>query len=332
MRDPVDRRDRLALVNTVLAARRYFLDGATKSEIANELGLSRFKVARLLDDALRDGIVRIEIDPVPEIDEVLSRELAVTHGLRSAVVVRTVDGPGEFQRSQLGRAAASVLADSLDDDDVLGISWGRTLHSMIGHLPQLPGCAVVQIVGIVPSLELNVNSLELVRRLAARAGGPVYPLPVPLIVEDAAVATALRGDANIARTMSMFPKLTRALVGIGAWDAGRLDPARVTVRRRCGDRGRGRRRRRLLFGAPRRRRRRGPGGWHPGALHRHQRRRAAAGTRTSSPCRPAGARSRRSARPCAVGSSIASSRPRTPHVRCSARATTHPAPAERRSP
>ena len=93
MPDPVDRRDRLALVNTVLAARRYFLDGATKSEIANELGLSRFKVARLLDDALRDGIVRIEIDAVPEVDEVLSRELAVALGIRSAVVVRTVEDP-----------------------------------------------------------------------------------------------------------------------------------------------------------------------------------------------------------------------------------------------
>ena len=220
MPDPVDRRDRLALVNTVLAARRYFLDGATKSEIANELGLSRFKVARLLDDALRDGIVRIEIDAVPEVDEVLSRELAVALGIRSAVVVRTVEGPGEFQRSQLGRAAASVLADSLDDDDVLGISWGRTLHSMIGHMPQLPGCSVVQIVGIVPSLELNVNSLELVRRLAARAGGAVYPLPVPLIVEDAAVAAGLRADPHVARTIAMFPKVTRALVGIGAWTKG----------------------------------------------------------------------------------------------------------------
>jgi DNA-binding transcriptional regulator LsrR (DeoR family) len=218
--DPVDRRDRLALVNTVLAARRYFLDGATKSEIANELGLSRFKVARLLDDALRDGIVRIEIDAVPEVDEVLSRELAVALAIRSAVVVRTVEGPGEFQRSQLGRAAASVLADSLDDDDVLGISWGRTLHSMIGHMPQLPGCAVVQIVGIVPSLELNVNSLELVRGLAARAGGAVYPLPVPLIVEDAAVAASLRADPHVARTIAMFPKVTRALVGIGAWTMG----------------------------------------------------------------------------------------------------------------
>jgi len=45
----------------VLAARRYFLDGASKIEIAQELGISRFRVARLLDAALRDGIVRIEI-------------------------------------------------------------------------------------------------------------------------------------------------------------------------------------------------------------------------------------------------------------------------------
>ena len=220
MPDPVDRRDRLALVNTVMAARRYFLDGATKSEIAAELGLSRFKVARLLDDALRDGIVRIEIDSVPEIDEVLSRELAVAHGIRSAVVVRTVDGPPDFQRSQLGRTAATALAEALDDDDVIGISWGRSLHAMVGQLPQMPACDVVQLVGIVPSLELNVNSLELVRRLAGRAGGAVYALYVPLIVESPEVAAALRADPHVRRTLAMFPKVTRALVGIGAWEDG----------------------------------------------------------------------------------------------------------------
>ena len=67
---------RLHLVNTVLAARRYYLDGASKSEIAIELGISRFKVARLLDKARRDGIVRIDIDPLPELDLDLGDELA----------------------------------------------------------------------------------------------------------------------------------------------------------------------------------------------------------------------------------------------------------------
>lgn len=211
---------RPGLISMVIAARRYFLDGATKSEIAEELGISRFKVARLLDDAMREGVVRIEIDPVPDVEMAMSRELAVAYDLRSALVVRTQGAPSDFQRALIGRVAATVLADALDDSDVLGISWGRTLHSMIGHLPQLPAVSVVQLVGIVPSLELNVNTLELVRRLAGRAGGDVYPLAVPLLVEDAEVASRLRRDSHVQRTMSQFGRVTRAIVGIGAWAPG----------------------------------------------------------------------------------------------------------------
>ena len=66
---------RLQVVATVVAARRYFLDGASKSEIAEELGISRFKVARLLEAARRDGIVRIEIGTPSDIDVELSTEL-----------------------------------------------------------------------------------------------------------------------------------------------------------------------------------------------------------------------------------------------------------------
>ena len=47
---------------TATVARRYYLDGASKSDIAAELGLSRFKVARLLDRARATGLVRIELD------------------------------------------------------------------------------------------------------------------------------------------------------------------------------------------------------------------------------------------------------------------------------
>jgi DNA-binding transcriptional regulator LsrR (DeoR family) len=210
---------RLHVVTTVLAARRYFIDGASKSEIAQELGISRFKVARLLDAARRDGIVRIEIGAPPEIDIKLSSELAARYGLRDALVVRPIDGPDEFRRAQLGRACAELLTQTLEANDVLGISWGRTLHSMVGHLTKLPGCTVVQIVGSVPTLELDVNSMELVRRVGDCAGGPVYPLPVPLLVESPEMAVALRGDPHIHKTIAMFDRLTKAVVGIGAWTA-----------------------------------------------------------------------------------------------------------------
>ena len=51
-----------ALVLTATVARRYYLDGISKSDIAAELDLSRFKVARLLDQARASGLVRIELD------------------------------------------------------------------------------------------------------------------------------------------------------------------------------------------------------------------------------------------------------------------------------
>ena len=220
---PLDRSEgratRLQVVNTVLAARRYFLDGASKSEIAQELGISRFKVARLLEAARRDGVVRIEIGTPSDIDLDLSGELTARYGLRDALVVRAIDGTDEFKRDQLGRACAELLTETLEASDVLGISWGRTLHSMVGHLTRLPGCTVVQIVGSVPTLELDINSMEVVRRVADCSGGPVYPLPVPLLVDSPEMAAALRSDPHVHKTIAMFDRLTIAVVGIGAWTA-----------------------------------------------------------------------------------------------------------------
>jgi hypothetical protein len=42
-------------------ARRYYLQEQSKVDIAALLGISRFKVARLLDEARSTGLVRIEI-------------------------------------------------------------------------------------------------------------------------------------------------------------------------------------------------------------------------------------------------------------------------------
>ena len=51
-----------SLVLSATVARRYYFDGVSKSDIATELGLSRFKVARLLGHARASGLVRIELD------------------------------------------------------------------------------------------------------------------------------------------------------------------------------------------------------------------------------------------------------------------------------
>ena len=42
-------------------ARQFYIEGVSKIDIADRLGISRFRVARLLDSARETGMVRIEI-------------------------------------------------------------------------------------------------------------------------------------------------------------------------------------------------------------------------------------------------------------------------------
>ena len=81
-----------ASVLAATVARRYYLEGASKSEIAQQLGLSRFKVARVLDHARSSGLVRIELHYDGEIDLDLSVRLASHLKLRRCLVV---DAPEE---------------------------------------------------------------------------------------------------------------------------------------------------------------------------------------------------------------------------------------------
>src|ERR1700757_818964 len=68
-------------------ARQFYLEGVSKVDIASRLGISRFRVARLLDSARESGLVRIEIGlPGGALDAGLSAELCSVFGLRHAFV------------------------------------------------------------------------------------------------------------------------------------------------------------------------------------------------------------------------------------------------------
>jgi DNA-binding transcriptional regulator LsrR (DeoR family) len=207
------------VVQLALVARRYFIDGRNKSDIAKQFGISRFKVARLLEEARARDMVRVEIAlPPTELDLGLCTGLVERYGLHRAFVLQDRHLPPDAAREQLGALTASVLAETLHEGSVLGIAWGRILDKMADALQELPSCAVVQVVGGMPLAGISLNSLDLVRRVAARARGPVYSLHAPMIAPDATTASRLRNDPQVGQTIGMFSKLTCAVVAIGSWD------------------------------------------------------------------------------------------------------------------
>jgi DNA-binding transcriptional regulator LsrR (DeoR family) len=201
-------------------ARQYYLDGASKVDIADRLGISRFRVARLLESARESGMVRIEIGlPGGNLDAGLSAELCAAFGLRHAFVFDVPDEDESALRLRLGEAAGQALTDIITPDDVLGMSWARSLSGLVAALTRFPPCPIVQLTGAVPRPDGN-DLLDLVRGVARIGGGPAHVFYAPMIVDDAEIAAAIRRQPDVADAIGLVPSVTIALLSIGAWAPG----------------------------------------------------------------------------------------------------------------
>lgn len=208
------------LVLTATVARKYYIDGRSKVEIADELGISRFKVARLLEQALSTGLVRIEIGHPGSIDIDLSSRLRSHLGLHTAIVVDTAEEDPAVLRDLLGSAAGDLLKETVTRDDVLGLAWARAVASAVAMITSMPPVPVVQLTGSLPREDLAVTSIEIVRDIARHTGAAVSFFYAPFLLPDAATAATLRQQPDIARAMARFASVTKAVVGLGAWRQG----------------------------------------------------------------------------------------------------------------
>jgi DNA-binding transcriptional regulator LsrR (DeoR family) len=206
------------LVLTASVARRYYLDGRSKVEIAEEFALSRFKVARLLDDARSTGLVRIEIGHPGVVDVELSARLMEALGLTHCIVTDTPDDHPATLREHLGAAAAELLTEIVTPEDVLGLSWARSVSAMAGELRVLAPVPVVQLTGALARPGADDSSIELVREVARVGGGPAYFFYAPMAVSDPITARALRGQPEVARAFGLIGSVTKAVAGVGAWE------------------------------------------------------------------------------------------------------------------
>jgi DNA-binding transcriptional regulator LsrR (DeoR family) len=209
---------------TARLARRYYIDGVSKSDIADEFGVSRFKVARMLEKARSSGLVRIELHYDGDIDLGRSVHLASKLGLRRCLVIDSPDGDEALLRANLGRVAAGLLEEITEADDVLGLAWSRTTMAMRSALTTLAPCDVVQLTGALSRPDIDESSIELVRDVARITKGRAFYFYAPMIVPEAETARSLRSQSEVAQAMARYDDLTKAVITTGAWM-----PAQSTV-------------------------------------------------------------------------------------------------------
>lgn len=207
---------------TSQVARLFFDRQLSKTEIASRLGISRFRVARLVEQALARGLVRIEFRDVPPQDRVAARTIEEHWGVDLCIVARA-EGPAVDPLASLARLAGSVIGDLIGEGAVVGIAWGSTLAAVVDEIPRRddPTIAVVQLAGSSIRLPRDRTPGELARRLAERLGGVYHALFAPAFVESQELRDALCRQPEIRATLGWFSRLDLAIIGIGAYVEGR---------------------------------------------------------------------------------------------------------------
>ncbi len=127
----------------------YHQRGWTQEQIAHHFRVSRATVARVLQRAIRDELVKICFAAEPEHRMLLEEGLCQRYSLEEAILVpSTVDSPA--RQTALAKATAAYLERSLEDGTVVGLGTSRTLHEMTDiYSPsrKLPNCVFVEMLG-----------------------------------------------------------------------------------------------------------------------------------------------------------------------------------------
>ena len=207
-----EKRKKLAYV-----ARRYYLEDQRQSDIAQELGVSRPLVSRMLSEARELGIVEITIHEPGAQSARLLELLQHSGSIRGGVLVE--DGPDSDATNQLLSQGAVELLDQLGSRR-LGVGWGHLIGQLVTWLeshPQ-PLSSVEDICPLVGNASIparHYQSNENVRLMARQLGAVPHFLYLPALPESLEEQRLLCSAEVYRQIRRQWETLDTALVNLG---------------------------------------------------------------------------------------------------------------------
>lgn len=202
---------------SIEAARLYYLSDYSQQDIAVRLGVSRPTVSRLLQHAKENGFVRITIaDPLEDLDA-LGAELTRKFGLQTARVCYSPLNDYREIRSRVAAAAAEYLDETIQDGDIIGITWGTTMHALALGLRHKPvrGVEIVQLKGGVSHSQVPTYAAETANLFAEAFGTVARYLPLPVIFDSVELKRMVEEDRHIQRIIELGRQANVAVFTVG---------------------------------------------------------------------------------------------------------------------
>ncbi len=196
----------------------YYEENKTHDDIGAMMGLSRWKVARILQHAKDVGIVTIHIAQPSHRLDALEQHIRDRFGVDTVIVADTTD---TLTVGAVARYAADHLMELAPDIRTLGMSWGRTLTAVANALPDgwAGGINVVQVNGGMSVLDTSQSASWTVAVVADKAGGHAHVMPTPAIVQLRETADALHKDPTVSSVLDLAHQADTIVFTVGVASA-----------------------------------------------------------------------------------------------------------------
>lgn len=209
------------------AAWLYYVGNLSQQEVSKRLGISRFKVLRMLADARAQGLVRIAVEHRTSRTLELADRLVAAFGLQE---VQVAPIGAETEDEALARNAVAILASSYlariagsDRQATVGLGWGRTLSSMADNLTGVrnSGLTFVSLMGSVTYASHTAPG-DVCVRLAAQTGGRAILMPAPFVTDSAEACAGIMSQRLVREAMDVARKADHALMSVGECREGAI--------------------------------------------------------------------------------------------------------------
>ena len=210
--------------NSLAVAKMYYYQGLTTEKIADEMKISRPTISRLLSFAREKGLVEITIHDSTEYLNTLEQEIKEQFEISNVHVVSVPEASGEqVWLHRVASFAASYLNSLIDDNQILGLSWGSTLSTVGRYLAPkaLKDFDIVQLNGTGNAKTINNTfASEIIMRFADNHSARANLFPVPTFFDFEETKRAMWRERSIRRVLDLQQKADILLYSIGAIENG----------------------------------------------------------------------------------------------------------------
>lgn len=199
------------------ASRLYYMLDYSQQDIATKLGVSRPTVSRLLQYAKEQGYVQIRIvDPLEDLGA-LGEQIKQRYRLEQVLVCYSPLNEYREIQKHITQRAAEYLNETVQDGDIIGVTWGTTMHAVAQQLQHKPvkGVEVVQLKGGVSHSHVNTYAAEIVNLFADAYHTTARHLPLPVIFDNVEVKRMVEKDRHIQRIITLGKQANIAVFTVG---------------------------------------------------------------------------------------------------------------------